>query len=212
MKKTILYRVLFYVGGMLLLALGISLNTRTNLGVSPLISVAFCVATLFEANIGDITFLWYVVFVLVEVLCHVIMKRYKAILSDILQIAVSMIFTRFLNLFSGLIPNMTGNIGLRVLFLMLAIALTGLGIVFTLNARFIPNPGDGIVQALSDISKKKVSTVKNVVDATCVLITLIISFVFAGKIIGVGIGTVLAVIFTGRVVAIGNRLFKEKIE
>lgn len=211
MKKEMLYRVLFYIGGMLLLALGITLNTRTNLGVSPIISVAFCVSKIVHADVGDMTLLWYTTFVVIEILCHVGMKRYRAIGPDVLQIPLSIVFTRFMNLFSGLIPDMTGNLVSRVLWLIFAIILTGMGIVFTLNMRLIPNPGDGIVQALADCSGRKVSLVKNMLDATCVLLTILIGYFSSGKLIGIGIGTVLAVIFVGRVVAVGNYFFKNKI-
>lgn len=97
----------------------------------------------------------------------------------------------------------------RILFYILGMLLLALGI--TLNTRLIPNPGDGIVQALSDCSGKKVSTVKNILDAICVMLTILISMLFAGKLIGVGIGTVLAVVFVGRVVAVGNYLWKDGI-
>nr|WP_282751859.1 hypothetical protein [Emergencia timonensis] len=39
MKKAIVYRVFFYVLGLLVMALGITLNTKSGLGVSPIISV-----------------------------------------------------------------------------------------------------------------------------------------------------------------------------
>ena len=52
---------------------------------------------------------------------------------------------------------------------------------------------------------------KNILDAVCVVITIVISLAFAGKIIGIGIGTVLAVIFVGRVVAVGNHFLKTAI-
>lgn len=211
MKKQVFIRVIIYIVGMILLALGITLNTRTNLGVSPIISVAFSVSSLLKTNMGDMTLIWYIIFVMVEIICHICMKKYKVILTDILQIPLSIVFTRFMNLFVLVIPDMVGNIAVRLIFLSVAIILTGMGIVLTLNTRLIPNPGDGIVQALADISGKKTSTVKNILDAVCVLITIIIGIVFAGKTIGIGIGTILAVIFVGRVVAVGNHFFKEKI-
>ena len=211
MKKEKCFRGLFYIVGMLVLALGIILNTKTNLGVSPLISVAFCVSTLLNKNFGDMTLIWYIIFVLVEIMSHICTKRYKVIPADILQIPLSIVFTRFMNLFSDAIPTMNGSLAIRVPLLLVAIILTGMGIGFTLNARLIPNPGDGIVQALSDCSGKKVSTVKNILDAVCVVITISISFIFARKLIGVGIGTILAVIFVGRVVAVFNHFFKDKL-
>ena len=211
MKRTVIYRGMIYIIGMLVLALGITLNTRTNLGVSPIISVAFCVSKLTNVNIGNMTFFWYIVFVVVEIACNIKMKRYKSIITDILQIPLSIVFTRFMNLFTILIPDMTGNIVGRLVALAIAIILTGMGIVLTLNVRLIPNPGDGIVQALADLFHTKISTVKNILDAICVVSTIVLGFVFAREIIGIGIGTVLAVIFVGRVVALGNHFLKEKI-
>ena len=50
MKKQIFYRILFYAAGLLILALGLTLNTKTGLGVSPIISVAYSIATIFNHN------------------------------------------------------------------------------------------------------------------------------------------------------------------
>lgn len=211
MKREWFFRVFFYIMGLLVLALGITLNTKTNMGVSPLISVAFCVASLLEENVGDVTLIWYIVFVAVEIICHIGLKRYRTIPADILQIPLSIVFTRFMNLFSDVIPDMTGSLVTRGIFLVIAIALTGVGIGLTLNVRLIPNPGDGIVQALSDCCGRKVSTVKNMLDAFCVLITVVISMIFAGKLIGIGVGTILAVIFVGRAVAVYNYFCKDKV-
>ena len=211
MRREWFFRVFFYIIGLLVLALGITLNTKTNMGVSPLISVAYCVASLLKENVGDVTLIWYIVFVAVEIICHIGLKRFRTIPADILQIPLSIVFTRFMNLFSDVIPDMTGSVVTRGIFLVIAIALTGVGIGLTLNVRLIPNPGDGIVQALSDCCGRKVSTVKNMLDAFCVLITVVISMIFARKLIGIGVGTILAVIFVGRAVAVYNCVCKDKV-
>ena len=65
MKKEKGYRVIFYLAGLLILAFGITLNTKTGLGVSPIISVSFSISTILDVNFGDMTFLWYAIFVLI---------------------------------------------------------------------------------------------------------------------------------------------------
>ena len=60
------YRWLIYGLGMAVLALGITLNTKTGLGVSPIISVAYSVSQIFSLNFGDMTFLLYTMFVVVQ--------------------------------------------------------------------------------------------------------------------------------------------------
>ena len=59
-------RWIFYILGMVVLAAGITLNTKTGLGVSPIISVAYCVSQIFELNFGDMTFVLYGIFVVVQ--------------------------------------------------------------------------------------------------------------------------------------------------
>lgn len=50
MKKQIFYRIFFYVLGLLILALGLTLNTKAGLGVSHIISVSYSVAHTFGLN------------------------------------------------------------------------------------------------------------------------------------------------------------------
>ena len=50
MQKNYIYRGGFYLVGLLVLALGISLNTKTGLGVSPIISVSYSISTIWNLN------------------------------------------------------------------------------------------------------------------------------------------------------------------
>ena len=71
MKKNLFLRIVFYVAGLLILALGIILNTKSGLGVSPIISVAYSITTIGGFNFGNITFLLYSAFVVVEIVLHI---------------------------------------------------------------------------------------------------------------------------------------------
>jgi len=125
-----------------------------------------------------------------------------------------------MNLFVILIPDfkldLNGTIWAtmpsRILFLILAIILTGIGAALSLNARIIPNPGDGIVQALADLSGKSIGFTKNCVDIICVLSTCLLGLFFRHTLIGIGIGTLLAMIGVGRVIAIFNHFTLTKIK
>ncbi len=211
--KNIASRITIYAIGMLILAVGLTLNTKVTLGVSPIISVSFVVSEVMDLNFGDITFLWYSIFVLIEIVLHLMDKsgdKKKKLIMDVLQIPVSLIFTRFMNIFTAIIPvfeedfrgTFYGGLVFRFIMLALAIILTGLGAALSLNMRIIPNPADGVVQAMSDFFNKNLGTVKNIFDISCVVIAVVLSFAFIGSIIGVGIGTVCAMLGVGRVVAL----------
>ena len=66
LKKQVLYRIFFYALGLLILALGLTLNTTAGLGVSPIISVSYSVSQIFTLNFGNTTMFLYCVFVLVQ--------------------------------------------------------------------------------------------------------------------------------------------------
>ena len=51
MKKSTYYRWGFYIAGLLILALGIILNTKSGLGVSPIISVAYSISTILNITL-----------------------------------------------------------------------------------------------------------------------------------------------------------------
>lgn len=236
MKKTMFFRILFYIIGLLVLALGLTLNTKVGLGVSPIISVSFSISTICGLNFGNMTLVLYAVFVLVEILLHTGQYRRSrqttagegglhakqvdlkiTLLLDVLQFPLSLIFTRFLNLFSEQIPELqtayadafAGSLPGRFLFLCLAILLTGIGAAMSLNMRLVPNPGDGIVQAIADTIGRSVGFTKNCFDLFNIVLTTAISLLFAGHLVGVGVGTVVAVVGVGRVIALFNHFTQD---
>lgn len=221
-KQTIL-RGLLYVLGMLILAVGLTLSTKATLGVSPIISIAYCVSELSGVSIGDTTLLLYVVLIAVQVALHSLRKTQKwkqTVLFDLLQLPVSIAFTRFMNLVSSIVPvfegayagSFWGSLYGRVCLLLLAILLTGIGAAITLRMRLVPNPGDGIVQAIADFCSIPVGRTKNYVDLCCLLLSAAISLCFARRLLGIGIGTVLAALGTGRVIALFNKLFAARLD
>ena len=133
MKKSTTFRWIFYAGGLLILAMGIILNTKSGLGVSPIISVAYSISTIWNLNFGNTTFGLYTVFVIIELLLHTrhnyrqrreenhaldasTKKSLPLILGmDLLQLPLSLVFTRFMNLFSSWIPA-PEQVGMRSVF------------------------------------------------------------------------------------------------
>ena len=51
-----LNRWIIYSIGMLILAMGLTLNTKAGLGVSPIISLSYAMSEIWHLNFGDVTF------------------------------------------------------------------------------------------------------------------------------------------------------------
>ena len=217
MKKQKILRGIFYVLGLLTLALGIILNTKSGLGVSPIISVSYSISTILNVNFGNMTFVLYTVFVIIEIVIHTALKNKQkkellvALLKDFLQLPLSLVFTRFMNLFSAWIPEPSHGIVSQLLVLIAGIICTGIGAAISLDMRIIPNPGDGIVQAIADCIRKPVGFTKNCFDLLNICISISVGLIFAHKLIGIGVGTVLSVIGVGRVIALFNHIFMDKM-
>lgn len=126
-------RIALYLVGIIVLALGITLNTKTNLGVSPIISIPYAVAQIFGYETGTAVFVAYLIFIVLRI----VLLKGKFPPFQLLQVAAS------------------------YLLLVLALAIGMIG---------------------------------------------------AGRPVGIGIGTVVAMVCTGRVIALFNHFGKKKIE
>lgn len=202
-------RAAIYTIGMVTLALGITLNTKTGLGVSPIISVAYCVSEIWSLNFGDMTFLLYGLFVVAQFGLRGKRSRWY----DLLQLPLSLAFSRLLNLFGAWITYDSFKHGffLNLALLILAVALTGIGVSMTVNMKLISNPGDGIVQAIAERIGWEQGFAKNVFDIGCVTVTIATGLLVAHQLIGISVGTLIAMVGVGRIVALTNRLCKKKM-
>ena len=220
-RRQMLMRWVIYLAGMVILAIGLTLNTKTGLGVGAVISVPYAISEIWKLNFGNVTMVVYTVFVAIQMLVHALCPRslngrkLKAVLVlDLLQLPFNMLFTRVINLVSAVVPILSeayagqflGSFVGRVIVLLLAITLTGVGAMMTLNMLLVPSSADGIVQVLAEATAKPVGFTKNWVDLLSISINLTLGFVFTGGLVGAGLCTVVAAFGTGRVMALCNRI------
>ena len=211
-RRKLINRLLSYGLGIVILALGITLNTKTGLGVSALVSIAYTVANAWNLNFALMTFLLYTCFALIEVGLKwgFLPQLRKVLWKDLLQIPFSLAFSLLLNVFGVIIP-VAEHVGAQIVMLVLAIVCTGIGAAMIVDMHLIPNPADGLAQTLGMVTKKGMGLGKNLLDCSCVGISAVIGLVARGRLIGIGIGTIAAMIGVGRVVALFNRCFETKL-
>ena len=197
----------FYLLGMVLLALGLTLNTKTGLGASAIVSVPFTVSQATGWDFGNLTLVVYCLFVAAQFLIKGKNRRW----TDLLQIPLSIVFTRFLNIFAAAIPYQSGNLPADIALLVVAIIFTGIGAAMTVAIQLIPNPGDGIVGTIAAVTGKELGFCKNCFDVGCVSLSLIIGLCFGDPLLGVGLGTLISMVGVGRAIAGFNYLCKRPL-
>lgn len=198
------YRIFFYILGCIFLALGITLSTQTGLGVSPIISMPFAIAAIWGLNFAAMTFVVYSILVEIEF----ILRRPDYHFADLLQIPFSLVFSLLLDFFGNILTMSYSRLWQNLLLLIVAIIFTGIGAAMMVNMNFIPNPADGLAHTIGEVSGKGMGLGKNIIDFSSVGISCIIGLIFAHKLAGIGIGTIIAMVGVGRVIAVFNHFFK----
>ena len=204
MNRIPLRRCILYFAGLVVLAFGITLNTKTQLGVSPLMSVAYNVSEIWNLPFGVVSFVYYLFMILLQML--LLGKDFH--LFQFAQVLTSFISSYFMQLFSDILPLFETTLT-NILGMVVGIILTGTGAAMSVSAHLAPNPGDGLADAVGKRFRKDMGFGKNLIDFTALVCALIIGFVFTGGILGVGIGTAMAMLFTGRVIAVEFALVKK---
>ena len=208
-KKHLIWRTGMYFFGLCLSATGLTFSTIAALGISTITSIPYSIAGAFDLNFPTIMF---VVNVLIFIIQAVIKHRFGIWQKrDWFQIPCVWIVTSLLNVFEKVIVFQVEPFWGRVLLMMAAIAIMGVGASMTVNMNYAPVPSDGIVYAISLATGRSLGATKNLVDAFCIMVTAAIDWFGTGRITSVGLGTVLCMIFMGRAIAVFEHFCKDKI-
>jgi uncharacterized protein len=190
-------RIALYCIGILILACGITLNTKTKLGVSPVISVAYNVAQILHTPLGVTTFVYYAFLILLQFL--LIPKEFS--ITQFAQIICAFLTSACIQVFDIILPS-SNHMITRLVLLFVAIFLTGIGASITVSMKLVPNPADGLANTIGKKVGRDLGLGKNILDAICIILAILLGLVFSGSLLGIGIGTAVSVIFTGRVMAL----------
>lgn len=192
-NKEFIRRFCLYIIGLIILCFGVVLNTKTNLGVAAVNVIPFVLANTTSISLGTAVFVLYCILIILQCLI-----KKKIELLVILQLPVSLLFGRMVDFINIDILKFSANSFIEgIIMLIIAINLVAIGTTFVVEQRIVPNAPDGFVQALADRINWNFGKAKVCFDVIFVAIGTIISFVLAKTIIGIGIGTVASMIFTG---------------
>lgn len=204
----LLLRILIYLFGTASLAFGVVLNIKTGYGVASISSVPYSISIITGISLGNITMLVSCIYIILQG----IIMRNRFTTKILLQIPYSILFGMLTDLFNNTITLTLTNCFSRTIVLFLALFFTSVGVMLAINMMLVINPADGLTQEIGIVLNKDFGFAKNLYDGFCVLFTSTISLIFTGRIIGIGIGTVMSAICIGRMIAFLNRRFKDKLQ
>lgn len=210
-----LYRVLFYILGIFLIAMGVNVALNSNLGVSPVNSLPVAISVVSGIEKGICVTVIFLLYVLVQFL--LLRRDFK--MKNLLQIVFSTMFGYFVTLTSSLlagfrIPTYFGQLAM----LLISIVVIALGLVFYLTADIVPMPMEGMALAVTQKLKKfKFHNVKVALDCLSVLLAVVVLLV--GSLVLerpiewiVREGTVVSALAVGKVMGFISKFLKPRLQ
>lgn len=192
--------------GISLMSIGIALAKLAQLGTSPISSIPNVMSYITPLSIGNLTMIFMVLMIFLQM---VILREVN--LPIILQIVPGLAFGGlidvFVDVFTNLgLPALMGHYLERLAFTLLGMVVLSLGVFFEVNSRSILMPGEGLVVALTLRTKKPFGKLKMYTDLTMVAVALVISLLYFQGLVGIREGTIIAALFTGRLVTLYSPL------
>lgn len=212
LKKTA-KKLLFYVGGLFLLAIGVNISKAAQLGISPVSAIPYAMELIWSIELGTATLIFNILLIGAQI--ALLRKDYKPV--QLLQIVCTYIFGIFItytgrNYLLAWLPLPSSYI-IKLLYLFVSIMIIGIGVSFYLIPNLVPLPAEGFMTAIVKKSndKFKFANVKVAVDSSMVLVSAVLSIIFLGGLKSVREGTVLAALLIGKVVGIIFKKYKQGI-
>lgn len=196
------FRVLFYVLGLFLMAFGVAVAANSNLGISPVNSLPYVVSAVVGRDPGTCVTLVFCSYILMQII--LLRREFKWI--NLLQIVFSTIFGCFVNFTKALvgdfaIPTYAG----QLLMLAVSIVLIAVGVVLYIEVEMVPMPMEGLSLAIAGKTGAAFHNMKIVIDCVVVLAGAALSFLCLHRLVYIREGTIITAIVTGKVMALVKR-------
>lgn len=197
-KAETLRRYLIFGLALLIIAFGISIITRSDLGTSPITSVPYVASLNTSLSMGTYFFLFTIVLIILQMLLlgkEGIMNRK---IELIMQFPVAFVLSIFTDFAMWLTTNyMPQPYYAKIISLIIGCLILALGICLEVIADVTMISAEYTIQFATLRFKKEFGSIKIVFDVTLVILAALGSWILSGEIKGVREGTVIAALITG---------------
>ena len=203
-NKQLIYRILIYILGLLILAFGVTFSIRSDLGASPVTAFPFIISLIFGIDMGVCVTAVFSSYILIQII--ILRKEFRWI--DLSQIVFSSIFGYFVDFAESVLGNfkMTGYVG-QLCMIGISVVLIACGVVMYMEARLVNMPAEGLISAIAyKMPKIAFHNVKVALDCTFVILSIALSFMFLDGLHGIREGTIICAVFIGKLLPVIKKI------
>ena len=196
-------RIVCYVIGLVVMAFGIAMSIRAEIGVAPGGAISVAAYMFVPLTIGQCAALFNAFCVLMQV----VITR-KPTLTHLLQLPLAYFFGLLLDVFYNMFNLPLHSFWHALFFLILGMLIFSLGIRTIVGANIVLAPPDGLARTVGDIFGWPMSKAKLAFDITATIIAALITWIIGGTpFMVVGVGTAICALFTGPLIGVYTKLF-----
>lgn len=188
-------------------SMGVLLMLQSGSGISAISSVPYAFSEVFpHLTLGT----WTYIFQGLLVLTLMILKK-RFVPSYLFSFVAGFLFGELMDIHELWITKLPMSIPFRIVYFVLSYVILCIGIALSNRCRLPIIPTDLFPRDLSEIIEKPYSRVKITFDVTCLIVTACLTYFCLGRILGLGIGTVVAAFTMGKGVAIAGQMIDKKM-
>ena len=192
--------------GLIINSFANTLMVKSGFGISSISSVPYTLSLVFDnITYGSWNYIFQCVLILILVL---ITKKFKVgyIVSFFLAIVFGNMID-FCNIF--IMQKLPNNIIYNIIYFLISFSMLSVGMSLLLKCKTPVLPIDTFTRDLTEEFNINYKKVKTVFDLSCLATTIVLSVVFLKGFEGIGIGTVICALITGKVVSFVNSFVDE---
>lgn len=188
-------------------SMGVLLMLQSGSGISAISSVPYAFSEVFpKLSLGT----WTYIFQGLLVITLMVLKK-RFVPSYLFSFVTGFLFGEMMDVNELWITKLPLSIPLRIFYFVLSYIIICFGIALSNRCKLPIIPTDLFPRDLSEIINKPYARVKIAFDVTCLFVTACLTYFALGKILGLGVGTVVAAFTMGKGVAIAGSLIDKRV-
>lgn len=189
-------------------SLGIALMTKSNFGISSISSVPYVFSKVFSIfSFGT----WNYIFQTILIVFLMISSK-KINIGYIFSFLMGLAFGKMIDVHELWVYFLPDSLIWHTIYFIISFFIITFGICLSNNSMLPIIPTDTFPRDLSAILKKPYKYIKTTFDICCLTTTIIISLFILHKAVGVGFGTVICALTTGKIVSLIQSFLDKHVE
>lgn len=199
----ILLRFIVLAIGLFIMALGVALSTKADLGVSPISCLPYVLSLILPFTMGQLTSVMLAIFLLFQII--ILRREFQWVQLN--QLAVALIYGEMTDLTLWMIRGMeVSNYIVRWILCILSACLVAIGVAVEVCADVSSLAGDGLMKIIAQKTRVEFGKIKIMFDCGFTISGSLIGLIAFHKLTGVREGTIAAAILVGMIVSLIYRI------